>query len=149
MESKVIPQDVFFETVDRFLAEGKPVLFTPRGRSMLPFIRGGRDSVVLARPSDALEAGNIVLAKTGGRYVMHRIWAVEREEVTLMGDGNLKGREHCTTADVAGVVTEIVKPDGRRVKPGKGILWRRLLPVRRLLLAMLKRTVFIQDFKEA
>lgn len=147
MESKVIPNDVLFETAGGFIAEGKSVLFIPEGRSMLPFIRGGRDSVVLTRPSAPLEVGDIVLARAGGRYVVHRIRAVEGDEVTLMGDGNLRGKEKCTTGDVIGIVTEIVKPGGRRVKPGKGFLWRKLLPARRLLLAVLKRTVFIEDYR--
>ena len=148
MENKVLPQKALFDTIDSFLGEGKRVAFIPDGRSMLPFIRGGRDSVVLARPDRPLEVGDIVLVHIHKEYVLHRIRASEGGELLLMGDGNLGQKERCKPSEVLGIVTEIVKADGRRVKPGKGSLWRMLLPVRPLLLAILKRTVFKQDFKD-
>ena len=145
MESKVLPNDVMLEMVGTFLAEGKSVRMTPKGCSMLPFIRGNRDNVILAKPSRALETGDIVLAKVRENYVMHRIWALDGDRIILMGDGNLKRRERCASKDVIGIVTEIVKPDGRRVRPGKGRFWRAMLPFRRWILAILRRTVYRKD----
>ena len=147
MDDKVLPLHVLLDTVGDFLAEGRSVRFVPDGRSMLPFIRGGRDSVVLVGAGRSLEVGDIVLAQIHKEYVLHRIWALDGDAVTLMGDGNLRQREACGRSEVLGVVTEIVRPGGRRVKPGRGTLWRKLLPVRPLLLALLKRTVYRQDFR--
>ena len=39
--------ELFMEGIDIFLKEGKEVVMTPKGASMLPFIKGDRDSVVL------------------------------------------------------------------------------------------------------
>ena len=118
----------------QMLSEGHDVELMTKGCSMHPFILGDRDSVVL-RAGDP-KVGDIALAKVeeGGRFVLHRVVEVDGEKVTLMGDGNIIGTEHCLKPDVAGLVTEILKPGGRRVKPGNGLWWRRLKPVRRYIL---------------
>ncbi|MBQ6283726.1 MAG: S24/S26 family peptidase [Bacteroidales bacterium] len=140
-EGKIVDMDLFMGGIGEFLGEGKEVVMTPKGNSMLPFIKGDRDSVVLTKPSKPFEVGNIVLAKVGQRYIMHRIFAVEGDSLTLMGDGNVCGTESCHTSDVIGLVTEIRKENGKIVKPGKGALWRSLRPIRRYILAIYKRVI--------
>ena len=84
----------------RLVGEGLEVTFPVNGRSMRPFIEGGRDSVVLVKPEN-LQCGDIVLAKTlDGRHVVHRIMEFAGELVTLMGDGNLLGRETCNCKEI-------------------------------------------------
>lgn len=129
----VLPKDVLLDEVARLLAEGHDVKMVPKGVSMLPFIRGDKDSVVL-RKKNVVRVGDIVLARFGGKYVMHRVVAVEGNSVTLMGDGNLQGVEQGDMSEVCGTVVEIVSPKGCHRKPSKGKLWRRLLPIRRYLL---------------
>lgn len=129
----------YFNLVESFLKEGKEVRITPKGDSMRPFIIGGRDSVVLTSLSRSPEVGDIVLAMVKGRYIMHRVIMVEGSRLTLMGDGNVKGTECCVVDDVKGIVSEIHKESGRRVKPGKGRIWRLLLPIRKVLLVIHKR----------
>lgn len=129
----VLPKDVLLDEVARLLAEGHDVKMVPKGVSMLPFIRGDEDSVVL-RKKNIVRVGDIVLARFDGKYVMHRVVAVEGKSVTLMGDGNLQGVERGDVSQVCGTVVEIVSQKGRHRKPTKGKLWRRLLPVRRYLL---------------
>lgn len=129
----VLPKDVLLDEVARLLSEGRDVTMVPKGVSMLPFIRGDEDSVVLRKKS-VIRVGDIVLARFGGKYVMHRVVAVEGNSVTLMGDGNLQGVEQGDMSEVCGTVVEIVSPKGRHRKPTKGKLWRRLLPIRRYLL---------------
>lgn len=140
MNKVTIPNSVLFEEVAAVLQEGREAVITPTGNSMRPFIRGGVDRVVLGL-RDTLAVGDIVLARFDGRYILHRILALDGEAVTLMGDGNLRGRERVRTADVIGTVTAIIKPDGQRRTPGKGRLWRVLLPVRRYLLAIYRRLI--------
>ncbi len=129
----------YFNLVESFLKEGKEVRITPKGDSMRPFIIGGRDSVVLTSLSRSPEVGDIVLAMVKGRYIMHRVIMVEGSRLTLMGDGNVKGTERCVVDDVKGIVSEIHKESGRRVKPGKGRIWRLLLPIRKVLVVIHKR----------
>lgn len=139
MDRKVISNDILFAAVKDLVDEGKSVTIRPKGDSMLPFIRSERDSVTLLKPDRPLEVGDIVLFRYKERYVLHRIYAIDGERITLMGDGNLVGTEHCTASDVIGLVTEIIKENGRSIKPGKGRAWRALRPVRRWLLAIYRR----------
>ena len=139
MERIVSTDDLKFSQVPQLLEEGKVVIIKrPKGVSMLPFIRGGIDSVKL-RKVEGLKVGNIVLALFNGRPVVHRVIAIEGNKVTLMGDGNLQGTEQGDISGVLGIVDEIISPSGRSRKPGNGRLWIRLLPVRKYLLKVYKK----------
>ena len=133
-----LPNEVVLDEVQRMLAKGREVVMVPKGRSMLPFIRGDEDKVRLRKPTE-LKVGDIALAQVEGHYVMHRVIAINGQQVTLMGDGNLKGTEQTTLSQVAGVVTEIITPEGRHRKLTKGRLWRTLLPVRKYLLKVYRK----------
>ena len=83
--------DEILEEVVRLLSEGVSVTLPVDGRSMLPFIIGGRESVILKKPQ-RLKKGDVVLAWVENcRYVVHRIISIDGNRVTLMGDGNLEG----------------------------------------------------------
>lgn len=142
----MMPNDILLGEVGRLLEEGKDVELMTRGSSMHPFIRGDIDSVRLRKvPDETLTVGDIVLAEVEkGRYVLHRIVDTGEDVLTLMGDGNLRGREHCRRENVLGKVTAIVGPSGKLKNPGKAVLWRRLGPyARRVLLAFYRRIVLV------
>ncbi len=102
------------EEVLRLIDAGVSVTLPVTGRSMLPFIVGGRDSVILQKPVKP-KKGEVVLAWVEGcRYVVHRIVHIEGDRITLMGDGNLAGVEHCTLSDVKAVATNMVRGDGKQ-----------------------------------
>lgn len=135
------------EDAVKLVNEGLAVTMLVKGRSMLPFIFGGLDSAVLTRPGEVRE-GDVVLARVGeGHYVLHRVMEVSDSRVVLMGDGNIRGQEACRPEDVLARVDEVVGQDGkhRRLDTPKmkrrARLWRRLLPVRRWILAVYKRTI--------
>ena len=138
MDKHVLPNEVMLGEVARLLAEGRDVIMTPKGISMLPFIRGDIDSVLL-RKREQIEVGDIVLAYFGGVYILHRVIATDQATVTLMGDGNLQGTEKGKRSDVLGTVVEIIGPDGKHRSPGKGRLWYKLLPVRKYLLKIRRK----------
>ena len=138
MEKVVLPNNVMLDEVSRLLQEGREVVMMPKGNSMRPFIRGEVDQVRLQR-SDELKVGDIVLAYFNEHYVLHRIIAIDGDEVTLMGDGNLQGIEQVQKSDVSGVVVEIIAPDGKKRKPTRGYVWRKLLPIRKYLLKFYRK----------
>ena len=140
MDKRTLPNEFLLGEVAAVLRDGREAVIIPTGNSMLPFIRGGVDRVVLRRTDD-VTVGDIVLVHTGGRYILHRLIARDGDALTLMGDGNLQGTESCTTADVVGTVTAIIRPSGRELTPGKGRLWRILKPLRRYLLAIYRRLI--------
>ena len=138
MDKIVLPNEVMLEEIAVLLAEGREVVFRPKGNSMLPFIRGDRDSVIL-RKKEQVEIGDILLVRYRGRYVLHRLIRRDGDRLTLMGDGNIAGTETCGEADVIGTVVAVEKDNGRRRQPGKARLWRALKPFRRIILALYRR----------
>ena len=115
MERRIVPNEILLAEAGALLAEGRDVELLVKGNSMLPFIRGGRDSVNL-RLLDTLEVGDIVLAEIReGVYVLHRVFAVDGDSVTLKGDGNLRNVEKCRRSDIAGTALCILKENGREV----------------------------------
>lgn len=136
MENRTLPNEVLLGEISSLLAEGREVSFTPKGTSMLPFIRGGRDSVTLKKLAE-VKVGDIVLVRLpDSRYVLHRVWSMDGDRVELMGDGNLAGTEHCRLADVMGTAVLI-----NSHKPSTGRIWRWLKPVRRYLLGIYRRII--------
>ena len=140
-----LPNEILLEEVGSLLAEGREVEMMTKGTSMLPFIVGDRDSVILKKEAcDSLRPGDIVLARRSpGNYVLHRIVAVDGGRVTLRGDGNVYGTETVGVEDILGKVTAVVGPSGRRRVPGDAYLWRNSAPfVRRCFLALYRRTIY-------
>ncbi len=141
-----LPNDAFLGLVSEKLAEGHTAVIWVKGYSMRPFIEFGRDKVKLATAA-AYQVGDAVLAEIAkGHYVLHRIIKVDGNKLTLQGDGNVRGVEHCTMADVRGVVTEYIRPN-RTLSADDACLkrkiriWRTLFPIRRYLLAIYKETL--------
>ena len=144
--AKVSDEQIITDAV-RLVNEGLAVTMLVKGHSMLPFILGGLESVVLTKPG-TVKPGDVVLARLAdGHFVLHRVMEVLPGRVELMGDGNLVGREICRPEDVLARADEVVGEDGRhrRLDTPKMLrrarLWRRLLPVRRWILAVYKRTI--------
>ena len=137
MDKRIVPNEVLLEDAAALMNEGHEVCFTPLGNSMLPFIRGGIDPVRL-RKMPSVAVGDILLVRYKGKYVLHRLIALEGEQLTLMGDGNIRGTEQCRLEDVLGTVVAIER-GGKTIQPTSGRWWRRLLPIRRYILALYKR----------
>lgn len=142
-QKKIVANDILVTEIARLVNEGSQVTFVPKGVSMLPFIRGERDSVMMTTPQD-LAPLDIVLAKVGTSYVLHRIIKIDGDRLTLMGDGNIAGVEHCRIEDVLAKATVIIK-DGREIDctgnrhRRKAAIWKALLPIRRYILAVYRR----------
>ena len=136
-----------FKIIDEAVAlvnDGFSVTLPVAGRSMLPFIIGGRESVILSPPAH-LRRGIVALAWVEGRrYVLHRIERIEGDRVTLMGDGNLAGREHCRLADIKAMATHVVDSRQKRHylytrwRKAASEIWWALLPIRRYLIFLMR-----------
>ena len=144
MEKMIIDNDTFFADVLQVLDQGKRVTIPVKGFSMLPFIRGGKDLVVLEKVGEVLKADDIVLfrmgPREGGRYVMHRILSIDGDAVDIMGDGVPETHEHVRRNQILAKAVEILRGGERTVDPyAPGQLrlvhfWQWLRPVRRYIL---------------
>ena len=133
------------EEACRLVREGVNVTLPVKGRSMLPFIIGGKESVILHRPV-LIDVGDVVLARVDGNgYVVHRIINIDGDRVTLMGDGNVRGTEHCLLKDIKARVTHVVDAKDKthylynRWRMFGAKVWYWLRPIRRYLLAIYRR----------
>lgn len=142
----VLPNDIMLSEVRDLIKEGHEVSIATKGVSMLPFIEGKKDAVLLVPPL-SLSPGDIVLGELSkGLFVLHRIVKIEEPFALLQGDGNWKGTERCRLDKIAGKVKEIRHPGGRVTDPAcewQMRRWRRwkAIPaiVRRYYLALYRR----------
>ncbi|MBQ3658112.1 MAG: S24/S26 family peptidase [Bacteroidales bacterium] len=137
-----LSNDFIMSEALRLVDEGRDVIFPVKGNSMLPFIIGGKEKAVFS-PVKKIKTGRVVLAYVDGcRYVVHRIIKIDNKKVTLMGDGNLKGREYCTLTDIKAEVNYVVDQNEKKRclntfwRLSAALLWRILRPVRRYLLRL-------------
>lgn len=144
MRNFPLDDDAILAEAIRMVEDGVSVTFPVNGRSMLPFIIGGRESVVLEQFS-SLAVGDIVLAfVNGNHYVIHRIEKINGDKVKVMGDGNLVYGEHCRMEDVKAKVTYVIDSKGDRHsvdstwRKKAARLWVKLRPIRKWLLRFYK-----------
>ena len=144
MEILSLPNEPFLREVSALLAEGRHVTIRAKGNSMLPFIHDGDDVELYAKKE--LRVGDIALAYTREReYVLHRIVEIKENCVTLMGDGNVAGTEHCSKEDVGGVVLYVFDGKGRKKDCGGRFVrlsvwvWMHTVPLRRYVLGIYRR----------
>ncbi len=141
----MISDHEILEEATRLAKEGLSVTLPVKGNSMLPFIIGGKESVILQKP-DHPKVGDVVLAWVENcRYVVHRIIKIDSHDVVLMGDGNIIGTEHCKIDDICAIATHVVSADGKRHdlyskwRMRATRLWWYLRPIRRYILAIYRR----------
>ena len=110
-----------------------------------------KDRVCLERyDGRMLAVGEVILFIYHGKHILHRIYSAEmspdgRPLYRTMGDGNVRGVEYARPEDISGVMLKRITPAGNEWYCNSASwkrassLWMRLLPVRRLLLAVLRR----------
>lgn len=72
--NKEVQLDDVIEILREKIDGGGTVTFTPRGTSMLPMLRDGKDVVVLKKPDGRLHLFDVPLyRRDNGKYVLHRV----------------------------------------------------------------------------
>lgn len=124
-----------FSIVRDSLLAGEVVRVSVNGQSMLPFFRSG--STITLRPvrEGDIRKYSVVMADAGHAFVVHRIIKVEKECVTLLGDGNYISTERVAHNKIYGVV------DCSALHIFFAKIWLLLRPVRRFPLAIFRRVM--------
>lgn len=140
IKKKEIDNKYLIPEIISMLNAGHTVTLGLRGFSMRPFLEDKRDKAVLRKPQ-SIKVGDAVLAEVAPkRYVLHRIIAINSDNITLRGDGNL-ANETCRKSDIYGYAEEFYRKG--RTKPDStsgrkwliySYVWTRLYPIRRYLL---------------
>ena len=110
---------------------GQQVRFAPRGISMLPMLRPGRDSVTLSRSDGRLKKYDIPLyRRRDGSYVLHRV--VRTGESYLCVGDNQIDCERVLPDQIVAVVTSFERGGRTRSVSAPGYrLYCRLWPLAR------------------
>lgn len=137
------PNPLYVATIKQLIEEGRTVEFPVRGWSMRIFVEHERDKAILTSCNrDALKKGDVVLAHIGNNnFALHRIIAIDTDIITMMGDGNVKGTETCSRADVIAIVKAFRRKGQQKLDYVTSWKWRiysriwvTLLPIRRQLI---------------
>lgn len=144
----VLPNNIFFDEVERLISAGESVVLIVRGVSMTPLLRDSVDGVRLSPAGGRkLNRGDIVLFRYNGEHRLHRIVSCRGDILTLQGDGVLHAVETVPASDVVAIVDNIIRPGGKMVRTNSfrqnlyWRLWLMLRPVRRCILGLHRRII--------
>ncbi|MDD6060598.1 MAG: S24/S26 family peptidase [Ruminococcus sp.] len=91
------------------------IIYTNVGDSMMPFIKQGRDVLVISRAEGRLKRYDAPLYKRdSGQYVLHRILKVRKNDYVICGDNRCNREYGITDKHIIGVLTGIIR-DGREI----------------------------------
>lgn len=145
-----IANDIYFQQVEQELSLGNQVLIPLKGISMYPFIRNGKDKVLLTgvTPVTPLAKLDIVLFRYKEKHILHRIISIQGDTYIIQGDGIYASREICHKADIIGKVVEVhrltrgniykIIPTNSSTWKNLSGIWNFLRPVRRYLLYLMR-----------
>ena len=103
-------------TFEEELERSGTLVFTNKGRSMMPLLRENRDLMVIEKKGpERCKKYDAVLFKRGERYVLHRILKVREQDYYVVGDNCRKG-EYVRDSQILGVLKQVVR-DGRTISP--------------------------------
>ncbi len=101
--------------IEEQVENGGCFYLVPKGKSMLPTIKEGIDTVVLERAT-SLKRGDILLyRRKNGQYVLHRLVKIKNGNLTMCGDAQLDFEFNITEDDIIAMVTEIIR-NGKSTK---------------------------------
>ena len=127
------------------LAAGGTVTFSPRGVSMLPMLRQGRDTVTLSPIEGRLKKYDIPLyRRADGSYILHRVVGFSGGAYIMCGDNQYVMERGVPHSRVVAVVSKI-RRGGRLIGMNDPIYrlytiaWCVSRPLRHLALRVLRR----------
>jgi hypothetical protein len=155
LSEKQVTLDELMPLIREQLACGQAVTFFPRGVSMLPLLREGRDSVTLSAPPQRLKKYDIALyQRQNGQYVLHR--AVRcGDTYTFIGDNQFSLEKGIAHNQIIAICTAFSR-DGKRMSANAfqwrlyAFLWSLSRPLRHVIVAVWRRCVnLFQKSKKA
>lgn len=97
------------------LESGGEFLMYPRGRSMLPLIREGRDAVYLKQTKEVQKNGIYLYRRENGQFVIHRLVALENDgKLTFCGDNQYYFERGIKKEQLIGEVVALLRR-GKRI----------------------------------
>ena len=97
-------------TFEDFISENGSLTYTNVGTSMMPLLRQGKDLFTITKKGrKRCKKGDVVLYRKSGKYVLHRIIKVRKNDYVILGD-NCISKEYCIKdRDIIGIMTSFVR----------------------------------------
>ena len=87
MENKQVALAELWPVMKEQIENGKTVVFSPKGTSMMPLIRQNIDRVVLKKAPEKLKKYDLPLyLRENGQFVLHRVVGVKKDGYVMCGD---------------------------------------------------------------
>ena len=94
--------------IEERVAVGQSVELSPRGVSMLPLIREGKDSVILSPKPERLKKYDLPLyRRADGSYILHRVVGFSGDTYIMCGDNQYAMERGVPHSSVVAVVSKI------------------------------------------
>jgi hypothetical protein len=108
--NKRLSLEEYGDIINEVLESGGEFRIYPRGTSMLPLLREGRDSVVL-RKRDPKKGDVILYKRADGSFVLHRIVGLCGGDFVLCGDNQLALERNVPRESVIAVCESFYRDD--------------------------------------
>ena len=141
---KEVCLDALMPLIKETLSEGKSITFMPRGISMLPMLKQGRDSVTISPIKGDLKRFDIPLyQRNDGKYVLHRI-VKTGDTYTCIGDNQFVLEKGLCKEQMIAVVTSFTRKGKAHKVSDAGyrfyvVFWHYSRPVRHVIRALKNR----------
>lgn len=134
-EIKQVKLSEMFPLIEEKLALGGKVTFYPKGTSMLPLIRQGKDRVTLKKQEEPLRKNDVVFYRREDKsFILHRLVKILSDGTYVMcGDNQTVFETGIKDNNVIGVMTGVYR--GEKFVSADDFSYRlyvRTLPLRRL-----------------
>ena len=107
---KVLPPELLMDQLLELLEDAESVPLVISGSSMIPFLVHGRDTVYLSKVAHPLKKGDMILyRRDNGAYILHRIYRVDGETYTLVGDAQTQLEPGVRQDQVLAVVNAVCR----------------------------------------
>lgn len=138
------------ETIRVVLDSGGEFRIYPKGTSMLPLIRAGKDSVCIRKAEGNLRRNDIAFyLRDNGEYILHRVIKADNGRYTMCGDNQVMPETGIENKHIIGYVTRVYRGEKEITPKNTGyrlylFLWRSFL-IRRVFFKL--RYIFGKDRK--
>ena len=72
--------------IEESISTGGEFRLFHKGKSMMPLLREGKDSVLLVKPDNIQKNDIVLFVRESGQFVMHRVVKIKGDEYIMCGD---------------------------------------------------------------
>lgn len=151
MQSEAYRMDEIIPLLLEVINSGGEFRLAPRGTSMRPLLREGRDAVSLVLPTELKKRDICLYRRADGSYILHRLMKFKKGEPVFCGDNQTKVEYGISREAVIAKAIAVYRGE-RRVALTNPLyrlytnmhcimLWRRILFFPRRVIAFIRRKI--------